>query len=565
MIGESYLPQKGIKPFLFVFVFATLIAVLLSWGTYDINFWPTDSYYPYVPTAAKLFDLPYLSKMHDLPTGELTKINMRGKEVLILGIAIMQRLLKDTQSLFPNVLLLIIAVYISTILFYYIFRKLFDSSTGLLAAFLFSASFWPYMYVLQGAHQPLVLVNFLFSILFIQLSARNKFFFLAAGIFFGLMLFSSPTAMIYIPYFLITLMIQKAFKKFYINILLFLAGAAAVVLVFTYPDPIGNIRQFGRFVLASQYGNHFAFYHDYLLRHFSLPVSFRGAGWPWVIKYVFYIMPLMFTVYLISIIYLLAISRQFKTTLLIILISLSTPLAVETAQVAQFGRNYFSWLPGIIFVICYAFYYCKYRIITSLTLIRLKTRLQFSFVLLLLGHLFFNLTIFFGDIYPTSMGTTYIYRWLRSRGIEKVLVYQNHPRNLFVADVLNNPKTDKKIKFYSITDLTQATDGYVLVPPISGNTIFNDCSMDDYTDDPHLTALFDSGLLAHFMEARFRNIGFSHIWALEEEVCAYRSLMLHQITKLDRKKSYVYIFDAKRLQRAWTIPQVTNLLLPPGP
>ena len=165
MIGESYLPQKGIKPFLFVFVFATLIAVLLSWGTYDINFWPTDSYYPYVPTAAKLFDLPYLSKMHDLPTGELTKINMRGKEALILGIAIMQRLLKDTQSLFPNVLLLIVAVYISTILFYYIFKKLFDSSTGLLAAFLFSASFWPYMYVLQGAHQPLVLVNFLFSIL----------------------------------------------------------------------------------------------------------------------------------------------------------------------------------------------------------------------------------------------------------------------------------------------------------------------------------------------------------------------------------------------------------------
>lgn len=563
MIGESYLPQKGIKPSWFVFIFAAVIAVLLSWGTYEINFWPSDSYYPYVPTAAKLFDLPYLSKMHDLPAGELTQLNMRGKEALILGIAVMQKILGDKQSLFPNVLLLIICVYVSTLLFYFIFKKIFDPATGLLAAFLFATCFWPYLYVLQGAHQPLVLMNFLFSIFFIQLSARNKLFFLPAGIFFGLMLFSSPTAAIYIPYFLITLMIQKAFKKFYINVLLFLAGAAAVVLIFTFPDPITNLQKFGRFLLASQHGNHFSFYHDYLIRFFSLPHSFRGAGWPWILKYVFYMIPVIFTAYLISILYAIGSSRYRKTPFFIILISLSTPLAVETAQVAQFGRNYFSWMPGIIFVICYAFYYCKYRITTSLTLIRLKMRLKFLFVLLLLGNLFFNLTIFFGDIYPTRMGTTAIYRWLREQGIDEVLVYQNHPRNLFTAEMLNNPKAGKKIKFYGITSLSGITDGYILVPPISGKTIFNDCSMDDYMEDPYLTALFESGMLAHFMEGRFRTIGFSHIWALEEEVCAYRSLILGQITQEDRKKSYVYILDAKKLQNAWSMPQITNLLAPP--
>jgi len=134
--------QPKIKDSTLVIAIATLIAVTLAFLTYYINFWPSDSYKPYNPTAAQLFELPYLSKMHDLPQEDLNRLNMRAKETLILGIAIMQKILKDNQSLYPNILLLILAVYVSTLLFYHIFKRLFDHRTGLLAAFLFATNFF---------------------------------------------------------------------------------------------------------------------------------------------------------------------------------------------------------------------------------------------------------------------------------------------------------------------------------------------------------------------------------------------------------------------------------------
>src|SRR3989338_7797114 len=109
------LPRSFLTP---VIVLTLASVVCLAIATYYINYWPSDSEYPYLPTAAKLSSLPYLSYMHHIPETQLLKLTMRAKETLIVGIAIMQQLLNDTQSLYPNVLLLIIAHGISCLLFY---------------------------------------------------------------------------------------------------------------------------------------------------------------------------------------------------------------------------------------------------------------------------------------------------------------------------------------------------------------------------------------------------------------------------------------------------------------
>ena len=158
------------------------------------------------PRPERLFDMPFFSHMHDLHLHGLSKLNMRGKEALVVGIAFLQRLLRDTKSLYPNVLLLIISSGLSAWLFFQIFKRFFNDAVGFVAFILFAFSFWPYMYVIFGAHQPLVLCHFLLSFFFLQCSVKRRFCLFFAGLFFGLVFFSSPTAIIYTPYYFLLLL-----------------------------------------------------------------------------------------------------------------------------------------------------------------------------------------------------------------------------------------------------------------------------------------------------------------------------------------------------------------------
>ena len=110
--------HKTFDKFYFAFVLGIvfLITIPLSMATYYINAWPTDSELAYIPSAAQLFNSPYLSQMHEVTRFKI----LYGKETLILGIALMQRLLNDTTTLFPNVFLLLLATGISGVLIFLI-------------------------------------------------------------------------------------------------------------------------------------------------------------------------------------------------------------------------------------------------------------------------------------------------------------------------------------------------------------------------------------------------------------------------------------------------------------
>jgi hypothetical protein len=350
------------------------IAGWLAVETRHINFWPTDSYFFYLPAARRLFDLPYISDLHNLSSNNaLSSVVMHGKETLILGIAIFQKILGDTESLYPNILLLICAFAGCALMNFFIFRKLFNAPIGFLLFFLFISGFWPYMYVLQGAHQPLALLFFLTAFYSMQRCRRHSLFALLAGISLGLMLFSSPTAILYLCYFpILCLLPAKTENSSFpprpfasiLNLLSFLLGVTIIIFFFTIPAPWSNLKQFSLFILASQKLNHFDHYHDHLSQvlpppypvNSPQPVFFRGGGWLWILKYFLLLMPVVFCAYLLAGFYLLRQGSRNRKNLLIILLSLSTPLAVETSQVAQFGRNYFSWYFGILFLIGYGLY-----------------------------------------------------------------------------------------------------------------------------------------------------------------------------------------------------------------
>lgn len=542
------------------FCFAAVTAVtliitgFLAAATYYINFWPTDSENPYLPAAVRLPYLPYISYIHYLPETQMFKLTMHAKEALIAGIAFMQHILKDTQSLYPNVLLLIIAHGISCLLVFAVTRKYLGRAMGLTAFVLFAFSLWPYMYILQGAHPPLVLMNFLLAVFVLQNAASALGLYFLSGIFLGLMFFSSPTSPVYLPYYLGAFIYHqysqtertKNMRAVMLRCCSIGAGTLFMVFVFTAPHPVFQWKQYLNFLKFSQEGNNFVIYQEYLSRFFALPLSMRGGGWAWIINYAFFIMPVMFWVYLAGLAYLAVKSFKARSGILVILLSLSTPFLVEASQVAQFGRNYFSWMVGIIFLICF------FLSQTEKTLTERRKKTFWVIVAAVLSvHCAINTHAFLSDILPSRLVTTKIHRWLITHKTNEISTYTDHPRQKNMIEFFNNPKIKNKIYFWPMQTIREVKKGYILIPTLTGKTIWCECREDDFGRDNDFNELFRSGEFDKYVVARFKTLSSSKYWTQEEEICTYRDLIIGDIKDADRQKGLAWILDAEKLQRDW--------------
>lgn len=541
--------------FIAVFLISISISLYLAISTYYINFWPTDSWNAYRPAGKALFDHPFISQVHD-EVG--FKLIMRGKETLILAIAVMQRILGDFESEYPAVLVLIVALNVCSVLVFQILKRLLNEKTAFIMFLFFAFTGWPYMYVLQAAHPPMVLLMFLAAGYFLQIAGGRKALVFLSGVSLGLMFFSSPTSPIYLPYyagFWIFLNRDKPLremgKRMLIQAGMMLAGMLIPFLYFTLPDPIAYLHKFQDFLNFSRRGNDFIVWRHLLEQYFSFPESFRGGGIIWVIKYMFLILPILFPLYIISLIYLMGRAFKKKVYIWIILISLSTLILVELSQVAQFGRNYFSWFIGIIFLIGVAIYDCLY-------IEKRKSRILISgLALILILHAGINAAVFIKEIFPSRLASTHIYEWLIKNQITQISSYREHPLNKNILQFLVNPKAKQPIRLKPVESIVQVSDGYILIQPITGKSVLNACACGDYDRDPFLTILYASGEFKKYVVKEFNTLSSSRLWAEEEEVCAYRDLVLGQITSMDREKGKVWILDARKLRQEW-VPQVIN-------
>ena len=407
-------------------------------------------------------------------------------------------------------------------------------------------------------------MTLLLAIVILQYKPHSKIASFFSGIFLGFMFFSSPTSTLYFPYYFGFLffhyryVLKTTLKDILIHLLFILSGALLVVLYITLPNPIEYFKKFNDFLLYSKKGNDFIRWKTFLSSHFPIPDGFRGGGWIWVIKYIWLIMPIMITVYAASLLYLLKISFRKPWVVAIILLTLSTPILVEIIRVAQFGRNYFSWIIGIILGICCACAFLK-EIILKLPPLNRKL-LILGFALLLFSHIKFNIYTFFDDVLPSRLATTKIHRWLIRHHIDAVATYKSHPYIQNVVQFMNNPKQKDEIAFIGIDSLTQMDKGFVLIPPMTGKSIWCSCIFDNVEDHPWIIKLMNSGELNDYVVKSFKTVSSSRIWAQEEEVCSYRDLILGQVTDQDRWKGRAWILNAEKLHRKWfSHPENQNL------
>lgn len=531
-----------------VLVITLALAALIARETYEMCSWPTDSELAYIPAATRVFMTPYISDLHHSTLIQF-KI-MHGKEALVVAIAILQHLLKDFEGLFPNILALILATAGSGLLIFLILRRIINTHAAFLGFILFATSFWSYQYILQGAHQPLVMFHFLLATFFLlKFDGRGRFYFLS-GLALGLMLFSSPTAAIYLPYYLAAYIYQQRLLNRMLNwrdqaktLGLIGLGAALIIILFTIPDPVKNLREFFDFLSTSRTGNHFQINEKAL----DTPLPRRGAGMLWIWKYFTLAMPILFGAYILSIAYLCKQSLRHRSLLWLILLSLSTPLTVELTQVAQFGRNYFSWLIGMILLISFA----SHDFFRKNHLKKIQKGALALILSIVISHALFNYKFFVRDILPSRMSTAYMHDWLIAHQDRAHYAYILHPHNVNTANIINRPGAKKLVKFTRVNSIRDAKEGYMLIPPFTGKSIYVNCSYHDFNEDEAFKELLASGEFSRFVVASFPTLASSRIWPQEEEYCSYLDLIEGSITSSDRALAHSWIIDLGKLHREW--------------
>jgi len=561
--------KTSLKIFIIVLLFSAFIVIGLIAGAWDINFWPTDIRDYYLDATWELPNLKYVSQIHE--SLDATRVRfLHGKEGMILLAAFFQKLLKDYGSLRPFLLITILSFGLSSILIFLIARKYWGKIVGLICFGVFVTSFWPYIYILFIKHQPLGLVFFLLALFFLQKShvkGLGWVYTMLSGACLCFGFYSSTISALYLPYYFAGFLHEHNFsqwKKKEIphqvwycakTIGLCALGFAPIFIYFNYPNILYNIKAYFEYVSISSSFNHFYYQQPYLRQWISEDIPSTRGGWLWIIKYFIVIMPVLFPVFILCGAYLFyrcfraRDSKEILIILGLILLSLSSPLLAEIRGVAQYGANYFSSFIGIIMLLGYTLY------VVGKNGVLMKIKPFSRQLILITGSLVFcvhacvNGYLFFDDIFPSRLATTFLSRKIDSLGIKQIYTYGNHPNRRFMIDYLK-PELYERLKFIPLDNIYQAQEGYILVPPVTTESVYNgQTAYTDFSKDIYWNELMKKGNIEDYAVASFRTLASSRIWPLEEEVLTYKRLIL-DVPFPDRlNRGKVWILDAKKLQR----------------
>lgn len=565
--------SKPSRTTLLVTAISFIIAVALTVALWDITYWPTDAEDYYLTAAQKIAHSRFISDIHKSIDAEKVRW-AHGKEIFFLFISFAQRLLNDSTSLRPVILVCVLSVFLSSVLIYFIAARYWGEKIALICWSLFATSAWPYMYILMAKHQPAGLLFFLaavFLLFFAGRTPRKRFFFFGSGISLGLALFSSTVSGLYFPYYIAAFLHgfapaldkNKNFLKVFLKnnlapLGLILLGLLAPFLYINLPDVFHNINSYREYVQISGKYNHFFYNQPFLQQWFPfMPVADIRGGWLWIFRYFMTIMPVLFPVYLLGLIYLVkqSLARKKLSFSLsaggVMALSLAPLLMAEAIKVAQYGANYFPELIGIIVLVGFCLRDMENTGLISLqNTANKKPWLNFALAVILLAHLGVNAAMFGLDIYPCRMDKTFLSRKIEELKIYRLSTYINSlHRNAFITCL--SPRVLQDLTFNPIRSLIEAKEGYILVPPITGDSIYIAATSPyiHFDKDLFLNTLIEKGNLGKYAVASFRTLANSRFWLHEEEILSYRNLMLGHKFEDNDVLGRVWLLDAAKLQK----------------
>jgi len=154
------------------------------------------------------------------------------------------------------------------------------------------------------------------------------------------------------------------------------------------------------------------------------------------------------------------------------------------------------------------------------------------------------------DVWPAKMGNTRMELKLKELGAYEFSTYDTQYNEPFL-----NALPDAVLDGYNIqyiSDLKEATDGYVGIPPTNAKGSNFQSSVIGYTNDneldPILSALIESKEILQYAVGCYKTFNSSRYWSQNGDIPTYREFFLHEVHDADRWKGLGWILDAKKLK-----------------
>lgn len=168
-----------------------------------------------VRAAAQNYKWRWPSDMHRMGT-----MKTGTKDGMIILLVLFQKLFRNNYGERPLTALYGFSVAISGLLIFFIGNNYWSASTGIWLMVVYMLSVWPWQTALYGGHISVATMFFLASILVLQQIPAGQPIFsilMAAGVFFCYMLFSSGSAIKFIPLFFTALIVSKHYNPAHKN------------------------------------------------------------------------------------------------------------------------------------------------------------------------------------------------------------------------------------------------------------------------------------------------------------------------------------------------------------
>lgn len=615
--------------FAVVCLVSAIVGLVVAYMTRSITIYGAD-HLNQVAAARRAGEWRWLSDMHKCGKGKT-----RMKDAVVLGLAIMQRLLGDRTGGHPLVVLCLVANSVSAVLIFLVASAYWSPAVGLLLWALFVTSFWPYLNALYGGHICTAQMFFLASVYSIHqagsgLSWQTLAWYLVAGAAIGFMLFSSSSSRKYFPllaggfiysqrtavapawltrdgwefvsggtgivvacsatvlalglafiylrhrrvlrtlciavslYLIASLALSRS-AFFYVSQFSIALGIGVVILLFTYPDVIVNLRSYYAYWNAGKYYGHFRLCREYFAR-IGKPIreDMRGAGLQWIVRYFWRIAPFHVAYAVLSLcvlvigLFLNGFGQgRLWGTIGIVCLSVSPVLVGEMTRGLQLGRTYFPAFAGLLLLIGYTVFQVGQLLPPSAGIVLWSV----SSAVVLIGATW-NLWVFLDDVWPARMAPAWLAEKLSALGVKEFYTYNTPYTNTFLWGMWKEHLENYEVQFIKtlqeiydvrfIKTLQDVREGYVIVPGTSGKAVNMDAhpytlEHGDFEEDPFLNRLIDSRAITRYAVASFKTLGSSRMWVHESEVASYRDLILGEVSEYDRWRAKAWILDAGKL------------------
>ena len=321
----------------------------------------------------------------------------------------------------------------------------------------------------------------------------------------------------------------------------FLGGVvvlAHILLPFkTLPN---NIKRYYTWLAVSDWGSHFNAYPDKIKTFgFNMPINFKGAGIGWIHFIFLRFMPVIYPLYIISIIGVLMLSffgdyvLSLNHFLFAFFVSIFPILIHEFTGGLKVGKAYLVSQLFLLVPIAFAIE----ELIRMMEVGKGKELIFILSAIIIMAQLLHSLYILYSDTVPCRMAPTYLRNKLKELNVDTFYTYDNPYNNPFVGAMTARYPGEFIVKH--IDNLSEVSKGIIVIPAISSKSVHHESETyvivnGDFDKDLFLNELIKDKSIEAEALLKIPTLGASKYYVHESEVTSYRDINLKQISDHDR-------------------------------